>query len=265
MGDWDEVMHYYMFNIGDYQSHTGHLDALEDIAYRRMLDWCYLHEKPLPADPADIGRLIRMRDHLTIIDNVLNEFFERSEAGWWQKRIETEIEHYRSKVEQASKAGKASAERRANARSNGRSTDSTTDVQPTNNQEPITINQEPNKEEAIASLSGTGFPPCPQQELLNLYRQHLSHLPQPRVWEGTRAAHLRARWVQASKPSSYSPKGYKTASAGLEWWDGFFAYIANETKLADGFETAGRVWRPDLEWIVNPANFAKIIDGKYQK
>jgi uncharacterized protein YdaU (DUF1376 family) len=259
-------MHYYLFNIGDYQSHTGHLEPLEDIAYRRMLDWCYLHEKPLPADPADIGRLIRMRDHLATIRDVLNEFFEQTEQGWWHQRIEAEIGHYRSKVEQASKAGKASAERRAIARSNdesnGRSTDRSTDVQPTKNQEPITKNQ---REEANASLSGTAFPPCPQQEILNLYKKHLSHLAQPRVWEGTRAAHLRARWVQAAKPSSYSPNGYKTRSAGLEWWDGFFGYIANETKLTNGFETNGRVWRPDLEWIVNPANFAKIIDGKYQK
>jgi uncharacterized protein YdaU (DUF1376 family) len=262
MGDWDEGMHYYLFNIGDYQSHTGHLEPLEDIAYRRMLDWCYLHEKPLPLDVNDIGRLIRMREHLATIRDVLNEFFEKSDAGWWHSRIEAEIGHYRSKVEQASKAGKASAERRANARSNGRSTDIATDVQPTKNQEPITKNQ---IEEANASLSGTPFPPCPQQEILNLYRKHLEHLPQPRVWEGTRAAHLRARWVQAAKPSSYSPNGYKTRAAGLEWWDGFFAYVANETKLAQGFESNGRVWRPDLEWIVNPANFAKIIDGKYQK
>ncbi|MCP4984979.1 MAG: YdaU family protein, partial [Colwellia sp.] len=41
-------MHYYQFNIGDYTSHTSHLDPLEDIAYRRMLDWVYLHESPLP-------------------------------------------------------------------------------------------------------------------------------------------------------------------------------------------------------------------------
>lgn len=119
--------------------------------------------------------------------------------------------------------------------------------------------------EANASLSGTAFPPCPQQEILKLYAKHLPHLPQPRVWEGARASHLRARWVQASKPSAYSPNGYKARETGLEWWDAFFGYIANETKLAQGFETNGRVWRPDLEWIVNPANFAKIIDGRYQK
>jgi uncharacterized membrane protein len=51
----------------------------------------------------------------------------------------------------------------------------------------------------------------------------------------------------------------------LAWWDSFFGYIANDTKLAQGFETKDGTWRPDLVWIVNATNFAKIIDGKYQK
>jgi hypothetical protein len=66
---------------------------------------------------------------------VLHEYFQETPEGWTNHRADMEIEHFRSKVEQASKAGKASAERRRNGRS--------TDVQPTNNQEPITNNQKP--------------------------------------------------------------------------------------------------------------------------
>jgi uncharacterized protein YdaU (DUF1376 family) len=69
-------MHYYQFNIGDYHTHTDHLSEMEDLAYRRMLDWCYLHEKPLPEDVAEVARLIRMRSHSDSIANVLREFFE---------------------------------------------------------------------------------------------------------------------------------------------------------------------------------------------
>ena len=76
---------------------------------------------------------------------------------------------------------------------------------------------------------------------------------------------MKARWTQAGKPSTYSPKGYSTMEDGLEWWDSFFGYVANETTLAKGFESNGRVWQPDLVWIVNATNFAKIIDGKYAK
>ena len=115
------------------------------------------------------------------------------------------------------------------------------------------------------SLSGSTFPTCPQQEILNLWKKHLPHLTQPRVWEGTRASHLKQRWIQAAKPSDYSPEGYQTQADGIRWWDSFFGYIAKDTKLAAGFESNNRTWRPDLEWVVNATNFQKIIDGKYDK
>lgn len=118
--------------------------------------------------------------------------------------------------------------------------------------------------EAKASLSGTMFPPCPHGLILELWKTNLPHLSQPRTWEGARQSALRGRWLQASKKSAFSD-GYSTQEGGLKWWNDFFAYIANDTKLSDGFESNGRVWKPDLPWILNATNFAKIIDGKYQK
>ena len=120
-------------------------------------------------------------------------------------------------------------------------------------------------EDAHASLSPTTLPTCPHKEILNLWKTHLPHLTQPRSWEGSRQANLRQRWIQAAKPSDFSPAGYATVQEGLKWWSAFFEYINKDTKLSTGFESNGRVWRPDLEWVVNPTNFAKIIDGKYQK
>lgn len=102
-------MYYYQFNIGDYQSHTGHLEPLEDCAYRRMLDWCYLHERPLPDDIDQIAKLIRMRSHSDCIANVLREFFVRTAdgQGWWQERIGKEIAKTAAKSEKAAQSAKA--------------------------------------------------------------------------------------------------------------------------------------------------------------
>ncbi len=36
----------HQFDIGDYHSHTLHLSEIEDLTYRRLLDWYYLHESP---------------------------------------------------------------------------------------------------------------------------------------------------------------------------------------------------------------------------
>lgn len=131
-------MHYYQFHIGDYASHTRHLSLIEDIAYRRLLDFYYLHEQPIKQ--RDIARQIGMRDQEQDVLTVLNEFFVSTDDGFVSPRADKEIQHYHSKVEQASKAGKASAERRSSIRS--------TDVQPTNNHKPITINHKPKRENA---------------------------------------------------------------------------------------------------------------------
>jgi hypothetical protein len=118
--------------------------------------------------------------------------------------------------------------------------------------------------EGKPSLSESAFPTCPHQKILDLWKKHFPHLSQPRTWEGARQSALRSRWTQAAKPSAFSD-GYKTAEDGLQWWDEFFAYIANQTNLAYGFESQGRIWKPDLPWVLNATNFAKIIDGKYRK
>lgn len=75
-------MHYYQFNIADYANSTQHLEPMEDLAYRRMLDLYYSKEKPLPLDVAEIARLIRMRSHTDCISVVLQDFFIKSKDGY---------------------------------------------------------------------------------------------------------------------------------------------------------------------------------------
>jgi uncharacterized protein YdaU (DUF1376 family) len=139
-------MHYYQFNIGDYVSHTRHLSPIEDIAYRRLLDAYYLSERPLNSGLTSVARQIGLRDYEQEVKIVLEEFFKLSDDGWINTRADKEIAHFHSKIQQASKAGKASAERRSNARS--------TDVQPTNNHKPITNNHKPNDTNTVAPPDG---------------------------------------------------------------------------------------------------------------
>ena len=106
---------------------------MEDLIYRRLLDWYYLNEKPIPSDCIQAARLIQAKDHFADVEQVLNEFFTSTNEGWINKRADEEISHFKAKSEQASKAGKASAQARLNGRS--------TDVQPNNNHKPLTINQ----------------------------------------------------------------------------------------------------------------------------
>ena len=100
-------MFYYQFNIGDYQSHTSHLSEMEDLVYRRLLDWYYLHETPIPLDEAEVSRQIRMRSHTESIAIVLREYFERTDDGWIHHRANKEIAKAGDKSEKASASAKA--------------------------------------------------------------------------------------------------------------------------------------------------------------
>ena len=128
-------MHFYSFNIGDYISHTKHLSNMEDLAYRRLLDLYYLHERTLNEDVATVARKINMRDNVPEVKVVLEEFFILEVGkGWTNPRADEEIEKYQSKVQSAIRAGKASALARSNA--------SSTTVQPNKKQETINNKQE---------------------------------------------------------------------------------------------------------------------------
>ena len=110
-------MHYYQFNIGDYKSHTEHLSEMEDLTYRRLLDWYYLHETPIPIDEVEVARQIRMRSHTDCIAIVLREYFERTEDGWIHHRANKELAKAGDKSQKASESAKArwSKQKDANA------------------------------------------------------------------------------------------------------------------------------------------------------
>lgn len=101
-------MHYYTFKPKDYMSKTAFLEPLEDLAYRRMLDHCYLTEKPLPEDIDEIAMLIRMRTHTDSIKTVLHYFFDLTAEGYVNDYVARELFAYHSKSLKA----KASADAR---------------------------------------------------------------------------------------------------------------------------------------------------------
>ena len=110
---------------------------MEDLAYRRLLDLYYLHERTLNEDVATVARKINMRDNVPEVKEVLEEFFILQVGkGWVNPRADEEIKKYQSKVQSAIKAGKASALARSNA--------SSTKVQPNKKQETLNKKQETN-------------------------------------------------------------------------------------------------------------------------
>lgn len=158
-------MRFYPYHIGDFNNATRYASRLERSIYRDLLDMYYEQESAI--DGTDLDKLqrrlnVRSTDEQTALDFVLTEYFENQDGFYFNNRCEQEIKKYQDKLENAIKAGKASAEarrkkstkkQRKGVDSNGVQSNSTdvqrtfndgsTNVQPTKNQEPVTSNQEP--------------------------------------------------------------------------------------------------------------------------
>ena len=170
-------MHSFQFHLGDYYSHTSHLSLTEDLAYRRIIDFYYLHETAPTGRPDQIARLIRMPKEVTAVEQVLNEFFcqevsdsvDNQVIVWRHKRCDVEIEKYQSFKE----SGKRGAAMRWAKGGDGEAMGGLSGgyENPNSNHKPVTINHKPIKERAArgtrlptdCELSQDWFEFCKQQ------------------------------------------------------------------------------------------------------
>jgi uncharacterized protein YdaU (DUF1376 family) len=223
----------------------------------------YLHERPLNVDSAVVAKQIGMREKVQVVQDVLNEFFQLGEEGWVNDRADKEIKHFHSKIQQASRAGKASAERRSSARS--------TDVQPNNKQETINKNQFTVSKDTVRPPTGepeekpkVKLPGCDHKGILALYHETLPNLPAVEIWNDTRAGYLRQRWREVAL--DLSKNGAVTHADMLAWWKQYFELIKGSKFLTGKKQQKDKPpFLADLEWVIKPTNFAKIIEGKYHR
>lgn len=234
-------MNYYQFHIGDYAVHTRHLSLMEDLAYRRLLDWYYTNEQPLPLDCAKAAKLIGMQDYVSDVSEILSNFFLKSEAGYTNKRCDEEISKYRAKADRAKSANNKRWESNNDLKSDKTSEQNQL---PTSNQEPITSNQ------VITSPDGEA---TPHTQILELYHQILPMCPKVAKLTDTRKSHVKARW--------------KNDLPSLDKWRNYFTYVSESDFLTGRKD--GNNGRPpflaDFDWLIKQANVVKVAEGKYHR
>lgn len=108
-------------------------------------------------------------------------------------------------------------------------------------------------------------PPCPHLAVLGLWAEVLPALPRhaPAHWRGTRADHLRARWRETAEE-----KGWQSQAEGLAYMRKLFGYIGQSQFLTGRVPTRDptkRLFVIELEWLVSPRNWAKVLEGKYHQ
>ena len=122
----------------------------------------------------------------------------------------------------------------------------------------LSVAEEPAEPEAESKK----LPSCPHQKVIDLYHESLPYCPQVREWNTTRQKYLQSRWREKAVSL-----GWQQDTEGLDWFKRFFAFVG-ESKFLTG-KADGRSGKPpflaDLEWLMKPSNFSKVVEGKYHQ
>jgi uncharacterized protein YdaU (DUF1376 family) len=254
-------MHYYQFNIGDYRAATAHLSNEEDLAYRRLLDMYYDSESRIPLDIQWVSRRLRLEPH--VVRDVLQDMFVKQDDGWSHAKCDEVIQHYHAMAEKNRTNGRLGG-RKKNPMGIPVASESEPIAKATNNYKLETKNQDI----SICPPDGgpeakDGLPDCQHKEVIELYHQHLPTLRKVEVWNAARQGYLRQRWREVAAELAAEKKTIGGADV-LGWWADFFQHIGKSKFLTGKVNSRdGRAFVADLEWILRPSNFAKIIEGKY--
>ena len=116
--------------------------------------------------------------------------------------------------------------------------------------------REGNREEEGNGKTPTSPPkaaPCPTQKIIDLFPELCPSLVQPKVIPDSVKGMIADRWRQDEKHRD------------IEFWERYFDHCESLDFLTGRtVPTRGeKSFRVGLEWIVKPANFAKIINGNY--
>lgn len=89
----------------------------------------------------------------------------------------------------------------------------------------------------------------PYQKIVDLYHKLCPSLPRVKVLTNTRRRYIRSRWKE---------------HPDLAFWESFFNRVEQSDFLTGRADYGNRKpFIADLEWLVRPNNFAKVLEGRY--
>lgn len=263
-------MNYYPFHLGDYAAHTGHLEPMEDLAYRRLLDVYYMREGALPADIQVTAKLVRLRSCAADVESVLNEFFVLTEDGWRHQRCDREIEKMQDKQAKARASAQASVNSRR-AKAERTLVESPTDVErslvvsqtdvelPTPTPTPTPVLIEPNGSVGSADR----LPRCDTQKIVDLYHEILPELPPIRLMSDARKRAVSSFWkfVLTSKKTNGDPRA-STADEAMQWTREYFErarendFLMGRSGRSNGHEN----WQCTFDFLLTEKGKQHVIE-----
>jgi uncharacterized protein YdaU (DUF1376 family) len=240
------VVHYYHHHIGDFIKATARLTDAQSMAYLRLIWMYYDRERPLPDDIEALAFQLGI-DEKTV-QLILVSYFRLEDGCWHHTRCDAEIKEYKQLIHKRSKAGKASAEHRANTSSTPVeqvSDTQPTDVQLTNNHEPVTINHIKEKRPRSTRFDLNDVP----DDWIDFCNQERPDLDPRKTFDA-----FRDYWI--AQPGS---KGVKA-----DWTATWRNWIRN-TRVSPNSQPAKQDRKMDLLLGRRQPDVVTVIDADYQE
>ena len=240
------ALHYYHHHIGDFIKATARLTDAQSMAYLRLIWMYYDRERPLPDDIEALAFQLGI-DEKTV-QLILVSYFRLEDGCWHHTRCDAEIKEYKQLIHKRSKAGKASAEHRANTSSTPVeqvSDTHPTDVQLTNNQEPITNNHIKEKRSRGSRFDLQEMP----DSWIDFCKQERPDLEPRKIFDA-----FRDYWI--AQPGS---KGLKA-----DWTATWRNWIRN-TRVSPNSQPAKQDRKMDLLMGRRQPDVVTVIDADYQE
>jgi uncharacterized protein YdaU (DUF1376 family) len=272
---------WFPFYSSDFIGATVGLSHQEVTTYAWMLI-LYYELGPFPADQVRCYRIARCEsdEQKRTVDFLLDRFFILVDGEWYQKRAESE----KVKMAQVSQKARDKANKRwhhdaaphdaaalpqhspgnarampATATATTTATDKALKTDPPSADSQIAIAIRPAEVSERIKSDAPQPPPCPYGELVELYHQNVPTGARVASLNDSRKGHINARWRQVWADERFDRAG------GLDFFREFFARVG-ESKFLTG-QVKGRdgakPFQVSLPWLMNPENFLKVIEGRY--
>jgi uncharacterized protein YdaU (DUF1376 family) len=249
----------------DYLAATRHLTLEERGAYTDLL-WLQWESGPLPKSPERLARMIGCSPaEFTPIWAAIKPKFVEIEPGLINRRLEQHRDEARSRrdakvhgaqITNGKRWGQMSlTESPSDSLSVSQTESLSESVSESHSGSPPSPNPSPTPEpspQRTSRAAARGVPRDLQTSIVAAYHELLPELARVKVWTDKRAKALAARIRERladGKPADT-----------IEYWRDLFEHVAASDFLCGRSDD----WRADLEWILAPNNFAKVIEGRYE-
>lgn len=259
---------------GDYQRDTRHLSCSEHGIYFQLLMHCWDQKGPLPLDERRVCGIVNARsgDEIEALRRVLDEFFTRMDDGWYNKRMQSEIERAEALSDKKSRAGRMGyqamskhlTEKRIQARAKqvlGTCPADASTPTPTLTPTPTPTPKDLRLSHSVdASASpAVDAPACPVDRIVALWNQIVAPAGGKKVLNvsRTRRAMIACRWREV---------GPESVDDGLHFFTAFFRDRIAPSKFATGRQPDkdGRSFRIGIDSALRSEQVVdQILEGKY--